>query len=267
MYQNKIAWVTGASSGIGEALVQELSRAGARVVLSARRESELMRVQKAAGLSEENSFILPMDMNEPETFEIKTKAVIQRFGQIDFLFHNAGISQRGLVKDTSIDIDKKVMNVNFMGVVALTKSVLPFFLQRKSGHFVVTSSLVGWFGTPMRSAYSASKHALHGFFESLRAEVWKENIQVTIVCPGYIQTNISVNAVREDGKSYGKMDVNQANGMKPSVCAKKILLAVQKKKHEVLIGGKETLGVYLKRFFPSLLWRTIRNYNIKSTES
>ena len=267
MFQNKIAWVTGASSGIGEALVQELAKAGAILILSARRESELKRVQRANGLTDDNSLILPMDMFEIETFTEKTKTVIKRFGKIDFLFHNAGISQRGLVKDTPIEIDKKVMDVNFWGVVALTKAVLPFMLQAKKGCFVITSSLVGKFGTPMRSAYSASKHALHGYFESLRAETWKDNIQVTIICPGYIQTNISLNAVRADGNLYGKMDENQANGMKPAVCARKILIAVQRGKQEVLFGGKEILGVYLKRFFPSLLWRTIRNYNIKSKES
>ena len=264
MFQNKIAWITGASSGIGEALAIELAKAGAKLVLSARRESELKRVQQLAGLNDENSMILPMDMSESAGFEEKTTQVIKRFGQIDYLFHNAGISQRGTVNETSMDINRSVMEVNFMGVVALTKTVLPFFLKKKSGHFIVTSSLVGKFGTPLRSAYSASKHALHGFFESLRAEVWRENVQVTIVCPGYIQTNISVNAVREDGKKYGLMDENQAKGMKASVCAQKILSAVEKGKHEVLIGGKETLGVYMKRFFPGLLWRMVRKYNIKT---
>lgn len=264
MYKNKVAWVTGASSGIGEGLVKELAKAGALIVLSARRETELVRVQKEAGLTSDNSLVLPMDMNEPAGFAENTKTVIDRFGQIDFLFHNAGISQRGLVKDTSIDIDKKVMAVNFIGVVALTKAVLPFMLQRKSGCFIIISSLVGKFGTPVRSAYSASKHALHGFFESMRAEVWKENIQVTIVCPGYIQTNISINAVDEEGKAYGRMDKNQATGMKAEECANKILKAVQNRKREVLVGGKETLAVYIKRFFPSLLWRIVRDLRNKS---
>jgi short-subunit dehydrogenase len=264
MFQNKIAWITGASSGIGEALTIELAKAGAKLVLSARRESELKRVQQLAGLTDENSMILPMDMSESASFADKTAQVIKRFGKIDYMFHNAGFSQRGTVNDTSMDINRNVMEVNFMGVVSLTKTVLPYFLEKKSGHFIVTSSLVGKFGTPLRSAYSASKHALHGFFESLRAEVWKENVQVTIVCPGYIQTNISLNAVREDGKKYGMMDENQAQGMKASVCAQKILRAVEKGKHEVLIGGKETLGVYLKRFFPGLLWRMVRKYNIKT---
>ena len=266
MYKNKIAWVTGASSGIGEGLVQELAAGGAKIILSARREPELIRVQKEAGLTNENSLILPMDMNETSSFAEKTNIVINRFGQIDFLFHNAGISQRGLVKDTSIEVDKKVMAVNFIGAVALTKVVLPFMLNRKEGHFIVISSLVGKFGTPVRSAYAASKHALHGFFESLRAEIWKENVQVTIVCPGYIQTNISVNAVDKDGNAYGKMDTNQAKGMNTRVCAGKILNAVRTGKREVLIGGKETIAVYLKRFFPSLLWRIVRNYKSNSME-
>ena len=264
MFQNKIAWITGASSGIGEALAIELAKSGAKLVLSARRESELRRVQQVAGLSDENSLIIPLDMSEPASFVENTNKIIQRFGQIDYLFHNAGISQRGSVNETSIDIDRKVLEVNFMGVVALTKAVLPHFLEKKSGHFIVTSSLVGKFGTPMRSAYSASKHALHGFFESLRAEIWQQNVHVTIVCPGYIKTNISVNAVREDGTKYGKMDENQAKGMEPSVCAQKILRAVQKGKHEVLIGGKEILGVYIKRFFPALIWRIVRKYNFKT---
>jgi len=265
-FSNKVAWITGASSGIGEGLVHELTKRGAKLVLSARREEELRRVQQAAGLADENCLILPMDMSQLDQFQQKTAVVIQRFGQVDYVFHNAGISQRSFVKDTPIDIDQKVMNVNFMGVAALTKAVLPYMLERKSGHFVITSSLVGKFGTPMRSAYAASKHALHGYFESLRAESWRDNILVTIVCPGYIKTNISLNAVDERGSKYGKMDENQAHGMSAAECARRIANAVLKGKREVLIGGKETLGVYMKRFFPGLLWTVVKKYNIRSVK-
>jgi short-subunit dehydrogenase len=266
MFSNKVIWITGASSGIGEALALESAKRGARLVLSARREEELHRVQQTAGLGNDRCLVIPMDMSDLSQFPEKTAQVLKHFGDIDYVFHNAGISQRSFVKDTSLDIDQKVMNVNFFGVVALTKAVLPHFLSKKKGHFIVTSSLVGKFGTPMRSAYSASKHALHGFFESLRAETWRDGVQVTIVCPGYIKTNISINAVNEEGKKYGKMDENQAQGMPADECAKRILSAVANGKREVLIGGKETLGVYLKRFFPGLLWRTIRNYNIKAQD-
>jgi short-subunit dehydrogenase len=266
-FQNKIAWITGASSGIGEGLAIACARAGAKLVLSARREAELNRVKQSAGLTDENCLVLPMDMEKMDEFPAKLDAVLKKFGTIDYLFHNAGISQRSLVKDTPLSIDQKVLNINFFSVVALTKLVLPVFLEKKSGHFIITSSLVGKFGTPMRSAYSASKHALHGFFESLRAESWRDGIQVTIVCPGYVKTNISLNAVNEQGSNYGKMDENQAKGMDPVDCAHRILSAVQKGKREVLIGGKETLGVYLKRFFPALLWRVVRNYNFKTVEN
>lgn len=263
-FNNKVVWITGASSGIGEALAIECAKAGANLVLSARRESELLRVQKASSLNSDKCLVLPMDMEKLDEIPGKLNQVIAHFGTIDYVFHNAGISQRSLVKDTAMEITEKVMNVNFISVVALTKAVLPYFLNKKSGHFIVTSSLVGKFGTPMRSAYSASKHALHGFFESLRAETWREGIQVTIVCPGYIKTNISVNAMDEKGGHYGKMDENQANGMPADVCARKILSAVEKGKREALIGGKETIGVYLKRFFPGLLWKIVRKVNMKT---
>lgn len=263
MFTQKVAWVTGASSGIGEALVQELSRQGALVVLSARNKVTLEQVQKNCGLTELNSLVLPLDMEKPEACQAAAEAVVSRFGRIDYLFNNAGISQRSPVADTPLEVIQKVMTINFMSVVALTKAVLPYFLKQQSGHFIITSSLVGKFGTPMRSAYSASKHALHGFFESLRAEIWRQGIKVTLVCPGYIKTSISVNAVKADGKAYGKMDENQSNGMEAVECARQMLAAVAKGKKEVLIGGKETMAVYLKRFFPSLLWRSIRNLNIK----
>lgn len=261
-FQDKVIWITGASSGIGEALAMECAKAGARLVLSARREEELIRVQKNASVPNDRCLVLPMDMEKIEEIPQKLEAVLQKFGSVHYLFHNAGISQRSFVKDTPLDVDRKVMNVNFMSAVALTKLVLPVFLKQGVGHFVVTSSLVGKFGTPMRSAYSASKHALHGFFEALRAETWKEGVQVTIVCPGYIKTNISMNAVDEKGTRYGKMDDNQANGMPAEECARRILRAVANGKREVLIGGKEILGVYLKRFFPALLWRVVRKLNV-----
>jgi short-subunit dehydrogenase len=144
-------------------------------------------------------------------------------------------------------------------VVALTKAVLPVMVKQKSGHIVVTSSLSGKLGSPMRSGYCASKHALHGFFDALRAEVFKDNIKVTMVCPGYIQTQISINAIGADGSQHGQMDTNQANGIPVEVCASKIVKAIKNNKSEIYIGGKEVLGVYLKRFFPRILERIVIN--------
>ncbi len=263
-FQNKVVWITGASSGIGEALVYAFSQAGARLVLSARRVDELQRVAQQTKLPDTDLLILPMDSEQSETFPALVQSVIHKFGQIDILALNAGISQRSFVKDTPTSIDRRIMEINYFGVIGLAKAVLPIFIQQQSGHFVVTSSVVGYIGTPMRSAYAASKHALHGFFDSLRAEHWRDNIRVIIVCPGYIKTNISLNAMNANGQKHNQMDENQSRGMSPETCAKRILKAIRQQKEEVYMGGKEILGIYLKRFVPRLLSRQIRNYNIEA---
>lgn len=257
-FDNKVVWITGASSGIGEATAYQFAKEGAKLVLSARREDELLRVKQNTGLPTNDVFILPIDVEKIDEIPQKAKQVIEHFGKIDVLFNNAGISQRGSVLETDMAVYQKIMNLNFFGVVALTKAVLPFMQQQKSGSIVVTSSISGKLATPMRSGYCASKHALHGFFDALRSEVYQDNISVTLVCPGYIHTNISLNAVAADGSKFGKMDENQANGMSPEECASRIVEAIYKRKDEVYMGGKEVLGVYLKRFFPRLLSKIVR---------
>jgi short-subunit dehydrogenase len=261
---DKVCWITGASSGIGEGLAKALAKEGAKIVLSARKVEELERVQKELNLPDSQTLVLPMDMLDSTQFPEKIKTIIQKFGRIDLLFHNAGISQRGLMRDTPAYVDRQVMELNFMSVVELTKAVLPQMFAQNSGYFVVTSSIAGKVGTPMRSAYCASKHALHGYFDSLRAELWPQNIGVSIICPGYIKTNISINAVGSNGEKFGKMDKNQESGMEVAICCQKIITAVKAEKREVYIGGKEVLGVYLKRFFPSILARIVKNYKIEA---
>lgn len=258
-FTGKVVWITGASSGIGEATAYEFAKAGAKLVLSARRESELVRVKNSTGLAEEEVMVLPMDVVEINTFGEKVGQVIARFGRIDVLYNNAGISQRGSVADSDFKVYRDILEINFFGVIALTRAVLPYMLKQNSGRIAVTSSVSGKLGTPMRSGYCASKHALHGFFDSLRAEVWKNNISVTLVCPGYIQTEISKNALAADGSKHGRMDQNQANGMPVEVAARKIFRAIAYNKEEVYMGGFEILGVYLKRFFPRILSRILRN--------
>lgn len=261
-FKDKVVWITGASSGIGEALSIAFAAAGARLILSARRTDELQRVKRSLQVSDKDCLILPLDLEQPESFPNKVSQVLNYFNRLDIVVHNGGISQRSWIKDTPLAIDHKVMAINYFGPVALTKAILPHFLEQKQGHFVVISSLVGKFGTPLRSAYAASKHALHGFFDSLRAETWRESIQVTIICPGYIRTDISVNAITDTGEKHNRMDKNQQQGMAPEVCAEKILQAVAGGKQEVVIGGKETLSIYLKRFLPGLLNRLVKKINI-----
>jgi len=167
------------------------------------------------------------------------------------------------VVDTRLEVDRRIMEVNFFGAVTLTKLILPSMLSRKSGHIVVISSVMGKLGTPYRTAYAASKHALHGFFDSLRAELWDQGIRVTMVCPGFVRTNISINALKGDGSTFGSIDAAQAAGMGPEDCAEKIVRAIEAERNEVYMGGKEILGVYLQRFVPDLFEKIIRKVKVR----
>jgi dehydrogenase/reductase SDR family member 7B len=258
MFKNKVVWITGASSGIGEALAKALAEKGAKLVISSRREEELQRVKSSLKLPSENILILPLDLSDTSKADQLAQQVITKFGRIDILINNGGISQRALTKDTSIEIDRKIMEVNFFGTVALTKAVLPFMLKQKSGHIIAMSSIAGKFGFYYRSAYSASKHALHGFFESLRMEIYNNNVNVLIVCPGKIKTNISINAVTGDGGKHNKMDDSTEQGLSAEDCAVEILKAIELNKEEILIGGRELRAVWAKRFFPKLFSKMIR---------
>ena len=258
-FANKVVWITGASSGIGEALAQALAKQGAKLVLSARRIDELQRVKSTLNISEENVLIIRLDLANTSTIDELTQRVISKFGRIDVLINNGGVSQRSLTKDTAIEIDRKIMEVNFFGTVALTKSVLPYLLKQKSGNIIVISSVAGKFGFYFRSAYSASKHALQGFFESLRMEIYNDNVKVLIVCPGKIHTNISVNALTGNGAKHNKMDESTAEGTSAEECAKQILQAIIKNKEEIYIGGsKERQALWMKRIFPKLFSKIIR---------
>ncbi len=261
---NKVVWLTGASSGIGEALAYTLAAKGARLILSARRKDELDRVKgNCPAATQANVRILPLDLSEPETLKLSAEAAIQIFGHIDVLINNGGISQRSLAKDTTLAVDRRIMEVNFFGAAALTKYVLPHFITRQQGHFVNVSSITGKFGTPYRSGYAASKHALHGFFDAIRAEHHKDNIYVTMICPGFIHTPITYAALTGDGTPLNKMDEAQFHGKPADWCAKKIVSAIRKNKEEVYIGGREVLGVYVKRYFPALFSKLIRKVAVR----
>ena len=257
-FKNKVVWITGASSGIGEALAKALAKEGAKLVLSSRREEELNRVKKDISLNDDEAFVLPLDLAETSKIDEYTQQVIAKFGRIDILINNGGVSQRSFTKDTPISIDRKIMEINFFGTVAITKSVLPYMLKQKSGNIVATSSIAGKFGFYYRSAYSASKHALHGFFESLRMEIYKDNVNVLLVCPGKIKTNISLNAITNDGEKHSKMDSSTLNGYSADACANKILEAIKTNKEEIFVGGMELRSVLVKRLFPTLFSKLIR---------
>lgn len=257
-----VIWITGASSGIGEAAAKKFSNSGYAIILSARNEHELNRVKQACTFPDDCR-ILPLDLASSADFAEKVATAISFFGQVDILLHNGGISQRSLIKDTLLEVDRRLMEVNYFGTVALTKAILPHFLSHKKGQFGVVTSLVGKFGSPYRSSYAGAKHALHGFFDTLRAEHHQDGIAVTLICPGFIRTQVSINAVTGDGSPLGEMDQAQDQGMSPAACAEAIFHALVKKKEEVYIGGKETLAVYLKRFLPGIFSRILRTAKVR----
>lgn len=257
IFKNKIVWVTGASSGIGQETCRQLAENGATLILSARNEVALQELCKELK-NPERHLVLPLDLEKNDGFTQLAQEIVSRFGKIDYLFNNGGLSQRAEAAETSLEVDRKIMEINYFGNIALSKAVLPFMQQQKSGHIVVISSIAGKFGFYLRSAYSASKHALHGFYESLALEEAKNNIHVTIACPGKINTPISTNALTADGQKHGVMDHNQETGMPVDKCVNRLLWAVEKKKREILIGNKEIKAVTLKRFLPKLFWKIIK---------
>ena len=204
-----------------------------------------------------------LDLEEQSTFKEKTNEAIEAFGHIDILINNGGVSQRSLVKDTAVEVDERIMKINYLGTIALTKAVLPHFIENQSGQLVVTTSIVGKIGTPLRSSYAASKHALHGFFDSLRAEIYNDKIAVTLICPGYVRTNVSMNALTGDGTPQQTMDKATANGIKPERFARMMAKAIKNKKEEAYIAGaKEKLGVYVKRWFPKIFSVMVRKLSV-----
>ncbi len=245
-----VVWITGASSGIGEALAEQYARQQARLVLSARSGEKLQALAERLPCE---CLVLPMDVSDFDSFPGKVDAVLAHFGQIDILINNAGVSQRGWAEECGFAVDRRLMDVNFFGPVALTRAVLPHMRARKQGVIAVTSSVMGKVQTPRRTAYAASKHAIQGWFDCLRCEVWKDGIQVTLFLPGYVHTNLSYHALDAGGKPHGKMDRIQANGMPASRCARKMVRAIEKGKEEVIIAGlQERLAAWLKRFTPRL---------------
>jgi len=261
-FNDNVIWITGASSGIGEALTYALHERGAKLILSSRRKEVLEEVKAKCIGDKSDIHILPLDLAESQSMPEKAQQALDRYGHIDYLFNNGGISQRSEVIDTNMEVVRRVMEINFFGSVALTKAVLPSMIERQSGHIVVTSSVMGKFGTRLRSSYAASKHALHGYFDCLRQEVYDDDIDVSLVCPGYIKTDVTKNALEGDGSKHEKMGKGQQKGMLPQDFVAKLLPKIAHKKEEIYIGGTEIWGVYLKRFVPKLFNKILRNSEV-----
>lgn len=260
-FLDRVVWITGASSGIGEALAKGFAREGAKLVLSSRRRSELERVQRDTGIPAEKIFVLPLDVSDHGKLEKAAAQVKKRFGGVDVLVNNAGLTQRALASETDLKTSKYIFDVDFFGAVAMTSAVKP--LMGPGGRIVVISSVAGKVGTPYRSSYCAAKHALHGYFDSLRAELWNEKIGVTMILPGYVRTEISKNAMAPGGKKHGKMDPGVHGGVSADEFAGMALTAIHEGKREALLSrGKERFAVLLARYAPSILARIVRTAKV-----
>lgn len=259
---DRTIWITGASAGIGEALAARFAQEGARLVLSARRQSELERVAERCrnkGLSADQVLVLPLDVTDWEALPGAVQTVLDQFGGIDLLINNAGLSQRSLCVDTDMSVYRQLMEVDVMGQIALTKAVLPHMLERGSGHIAVTASVAGKVGAPTRTGYCAAKHAVMGFFDALRTEVEGQGVHVSTIVPGFIRTDISRNALTGDGQTFGEEDEDIAGGMDVSECADVVVKALNSKKREIPVGkGKEMAALWVKRLSPEMLFRLAR---------
>lgn len=263
VFAGRSAWITGASSGIGEALVYEFIRRGASVIISSNDTQGLNRVKEACGEKSAKITCLPFDLSDTSGIADMVNRQMEATGKIDYLLNIGGISQRSRIEETPLWVDRKIFEVNYFGTIALTKAILPYMIRQKSGHIVATSSISGRFGFPLRSAYSASKQALHGFFETLYLENKNNNIKTSVLIPGRVRTNISYHALTAEGREHGRMDEGLAKGISPERAAGIIIRGIIKDKREILVGAGELSMLYIRRIWPWLFFRIADR--IKST--
>jgi short-subunit dehydrogenase len=255
IFLGKVAWITGASSGIGESLVYEFIRRGATVIVSSNDPTGLERVRAACGNKSMMVHCVPFDLAETSGINKIVEQQFSALGRIDYLLNIGGISQRARIDETPLWLDRKIFEINYFGTIAITKVVLPFMIRQQSGHILATSSISGRFGFPLRSAYSASKQALHGFFETLYLENKKFNIRSSVIIPGRVRTSISLHALNAEGKEHGKLDDGQAKGISPERAAEIIINGIIRNKREILVGRKELLLLHIRRYCPWLFFR------------
>lgn len=248
-FQGKIVWITGASSGIGEALARAFAAEGGHIILSGRRTDALEQV---AAEIDGDCLILPFETTDYDALPAQVETARNWKGKVDILVNNAGISQRSLALDTHPDVHHRIINVDLLAPIWLTQLLLPHMIAAGGGHIVGISSVAGRVGVPLRTAYCAAKHGLIGYMDALRAETEKlHNVRVTNILPGSIRTNVSRNALTKDGDSRGKSDAVIDNGMEPAECARQILEAVSNNVPELIVAdGLEMVIAKLRQSDP-----------------
>lgn len=252
-FVDKTIIVTGASSGIGAATAKRFLSLGAKVLLVARNREQMEEMFSSYDSSQYH--IYPFDLTKLDQINTFVSDIIRKEGPIDIVFNNAGISQFGYFEDSDLSVVNKIMKLDYFSVVTFTKAILPHMIEKQSGHIVTNTSVAGLIGSRNRTAYSSAKFALHGFFDSLRSEVARHNINITLIAPGLVQTNIGKNALTKSGHAYGKDDRGHANGLSAEAAAKQIISAVKRKKREVIVAKWNDiawLGIILRKYFPWL---------------
>jgi len=262
-FSGKVILITGASSGIGKAIALQMADKNVHFILAARRLDELKLLQEDCEKKGAICTNLFVDMASPASIADFASTVIKQFKTIDVLINNAGISQRSQAEETALEVDRKIMEINFFAQVNLTKSLWPLLINSAHANIVLISSVVGTFGFPQRSAYSASKHALEGFFESWMVENKRENIFFTTISPGRIYTNISYSALKADGSTHQQLDEGQAKGISAEACAKKIINGIIKNKRKVYVAQQEMVLIILRKYLPFLFFKLVKKLQLK----
>lgn len=262
-FRNKVVAITGGSDGIGKALVDQLLRLGAKVATCARNQDKLYDLQVSHSGFPIHTIVADVsDFNDCRKFIDSTLKV---YGSIDILINNAGVSMRALLKDTDIDVIKKVMDINFFGTVYCTKLALPSITEKK-GTIVGISSIAGYRGLPGRSGYSASKFALNGWLEAVRTELIDSGVNVMWVCPGFTSSNIRNAALNSHGQSQGESPMDEGSLMTSEECAGHILKAIEKKKRTLVLTFKGKQTVFMNKFFPSWADKLVKKFFFKNGE-
>jgi dehydrogenase/reductase SDR family protein 7B len=264
--KDKVVIITGASSGIGKALAIEAARRQAKVVLTARRTDLLEEIIQDKAFQGISCLLLATDVSKVSDCQNLIQATLDKFGTIDVLINNAGISMRALFEEVDLNVLHELMDVNFWGTVNCTKFALPSLLTSQ-GSVVGVSSIAGYKGLPGRTAYSASKFAMHGFLDCLRIENSKKNLHVLLACPGFTASNIRNVARSKDGSAQKESPLDEAKLMSAETVAVAILNAVEKRKRSLILTTQGKLTVLLNKFFPAFVDKLVYNHMAKEPDS
>lgn len=256
--KDKVVIITGGSSGIGRALAVAFARLGSKIVITGRNQEHLDEVNAELNALKAENLCLKLDVAREQDHKQLVKETIRVFGKIDILINNAGISMRALFEEIQLEVFEKVMDINFRGALYATKYCLPHILESK-GSIVGVSSINGYRGTPARTAYTASKYAMNGFFEALRTEVMHRGVHVLVACPGFTGTNIRQAALTADGTAQGESPRDEGKMMTAEEVARGIIKAIKKRKRDIVFTRQGKLAVFLNKWMPGFMDKIVFN--------